>query len=288
MNLRGAWLTLAVLTGSSSVLLFTGCGDDTATPPQLTDGGGPDGTTPDATIEAGPDVGADQTTTGDAPGDRTVETGSDAGDASDSTTASDADAAADAAACVLFDASGLDEASVQAGKVALWTVYKCQACHQNASLMVDDAGNGLVLAGNDAGIGDSGMVFPPNLTSDPTTGLGCWTDTQIVNAILTGVDNDGKMLCPTMPKWGHALPTADGGTRAGTPMDAGTAQQIVDFLRSLPSVTNKVTQTTCPMPPQDGGGDAGDGGDASDAAADAGGDGGGDAATADASDAASE
>jgi hypothetical protein len=264
MNRRCAWLTLAVLSGSSAVLLFSGCGDDTTTPAQTPDTGVGDGTTPDATTEAGPDAGADQTTA-DAPADRTVETGNDAGDASDSTTAADADAGADAAACVLFDASGLDEASVQAGKLALWTVYKCQGCHQNASLVVDDAGNGLVLAGNDAGIGDSGMIFPPNLTDDPTTGLGCWTDTQVVNAILTGVDNEGKMLCPSMPRWGSPLPTADGGTRAGTPMDAGTAQQIVDFLRSLPSVNNQVTQTTCPMPPQDGGGDAAEGGDASDA-----------------------
>lgn len=155
--------------------------------------------------------------------------------------------------------------------------------------MVDDAGNGLVLTGNDHGIdgGVNGYSFPPNLTSDPTTGLGCWTDTQVVNAILTGVDNEGKMLCPSMPRWGKALPGGDGGTRAGTPMDAGTAQQIVDFLRSLPSVTNQVMQTMCPMPPQDGGDAAqvGDAGDASDAAVDAGVDAGN---TADAGDAASE
>jgi hypothetical protein len=56
-----------------------------------------------------------------------------------------------------------------------------------------------------------------------------------------------------MPKFGHALPTADGGVKAGTPMDAGTAQEIIDFLRSLPVVQNQVMDTTCPAPTTDGG-----------------------------------
>jgi hypothetical protein len=44
-------------------------------------------------------------------------------------------------------------------------------------------------------------------------------------------------------------------------MDAGTAQQIVDFLRSLPPVVNEVTDTTCSTGDA-GSGDAGDAGDA--------------------------
>jgi hypothetical protein len=293
MNRRIACLTLAVLGGSSSVLVFAGCGDDTGTGSNnVMDSGGPD----ISTTDTGMDAGADQTTLADAANDRTtIDTGSDAGSDSSAESASDAasDAdASDAPACVPFDASGLDEASVQAGKLALWTVYNCQGCHQKASQTVDDAGNGLVLSGNNNGLGDSGTVFPPNLTSDPVTGLGCWSDTQVVTAILHGIDNEGKMLCPSMPKWGNALTTLDGGPKAGTPMDAGTAQQIVDFLRSLPVVSNQVPNTTCAMPMQDGGRDAGDaavdGGDASSndgEAAEAGEDS-GDTGTADAADAA--
>jgi hypothetical protein len=118
-------------------------------------------------------------------------------------------------------------------------------------MLVDDAGNGIVLSGNNAGIGDSGTTFPSNLTPDPTTGVGCWTDEQLQQAILNGVDNEGGALCPAMPRWGHALITADGGLRPGTPMDAGTAQEIIQYLRSLPAVVNQVPETTC------GGGEAG-------------------------------
>jgi hypothetical protein len=255
------------------------------------DSGGPDMSTSDSTTDTGLDAGADQTTPADAANDRTtVDTGSDAGSDgsvdSASDAASDADAS-DAPTCVPFDASGLDEASVQAGKLALWTVYNCQLCHQKPSQTVDDAGNGLVLSGNNNGLGDSGTVFPPNLTNDPVTGLGCWSDTQVVTAVLQGIDNEGKMLCPSMPKWGNALTTPDGGPKAGTPMDAGTAQQIVDFLRSLPAVSNQVPNTTCAMPMPDGGDAAADGGDASsDGEAQEAGEDSGDTGTADATDAA--
>jgi hypothetical protein len=104
------------------------------------------------------------------------------------------------------------------------------------------------------------MTFPPNLTNDPTTGIGCYTDDQVINAILFGNDPTGGTLCPAMPKWGSIT------TRPGTPMDAGTAKEIVDFLRSLPPVVNHTTDTTCPAPSDAGSSDAGDaGGDAGDA-----------------------
>jgi hypothetical protein len=161
-----------------------------------------------------------------------------------------------ASACAVFDASGLDEASVAAGFEQVWQVYRCWGCHQRGSQVVTDAGMGIVLSGNNDGLGDSGMTFPPNLTNDPT-GIGCLSDNQVVEAILKGADPEGGMLCPSMPKWGTAMATADGGVRPGTPMDAGTAQEIVDFLRSLPPVMNAVKDTTCATPPE-AGADAGE------------------------------
>src|SRR5690349_2051659 len=41
-------------------------------------------------------------------------------------------------------------------------------------------------------------LYPPNLTPDMATGVGKWTDDQLVNAIRTGVDFDGLELCPEM------------------------------------------------------------------------------------------
>jgi hypothetical protein len=207
----------------------------------------PDTGTPDSTVTEEPDANGTQPGMVDAVADVAADhASSDAGtvDASDG-----------GSSCTVFDASGLDEASVAAGFQAVWTVYRCAGCHQKATQLIDDAGQGIVLSGNNNGIGDSGMTFPPNLTNDPSTGVGCYSDEQLRDAILNGADPTGGTLCPSMPRWGNAL------GRAGTPMDAGTAQEIVDFLRSLPPVVNEVTDTTCP-PADAGAGDAGDAGDA--------------------------
>jgi hypothetical protein len=235
MNRR--WIGLGVIGLSCGALAACSSGDDSSGNSQTSDAGLDATTQRDAAVDA---------STSDAPVADSAAQGAD-----DATT----DANADAAACTVFDASALDDASVAAGFAEVWQVYRCYSCHQETTQTVSDAGVGIVLSGNNAGTGTTGTIFPPNLTNDPATGLGCWTDSQIENAILHGIDSEGNALCSPMPKYGLALTTADGGPRAGTPMDAGTAQEIIDFLRSLPVVVNKVPETTCSTP--DAGSDAG-------------------------------
>ena len=231
---RRLGLLFGLVGVSCAALTFAACGDDSNSPSS----GGPDAapdhtaTTPDATNDSQSTADG---TTGDASGDASVEDGG----------TGEGGEAGEAGQCVPFDAAGLDEASVAAGFQQVFDVYHCYHCHQKASQVVSDAGVGIVLSGNNNGLGDSGTIFPPNLTSDPATGLGCWTDSQIVNAILNGKDNDGKSLCKPMPLYGSPATSSDGGPQTGFPMDAGTAQQIVDFLRSLPVVSNQVPATSC-------------------------------------------
>lgn len=219
---RFRWLA-AALTGASGVAFaFVGCGDDSGvTPP----------------VDASSDVVVDSTmdrTTSDATPDQ--KTGGDATlDASGASDASDA-----AARCTLFDAAGLDGATVAVGLDLVANVYRCWGCHQNGGL---DAG--VTLEGRDTSLRDSAAIFPPNLTPD-MTGLGCWTNDQVESAILNGTIPDGGTLC-VMPKFGQI--TNDAGTE---PMDAATAAQIVEFLRSLHPVAHTVTSTVCPAPPQIG------------------------------------
>lgn len=146
----------------------------------------------------------------------------------------------DGGACTPPDAGALDDAAVAAG-LALVKQYKCQQCH------------GQVLSGNNNGVPSpfGGLAYPPNLTSDPATGLGCWTKEEIENAILNGIDDQGVSLCAPMPRFGDAG------------MDAASAAQIAEFLRSLAPVVNQVPETNCSAP------DAGDGGDGGADAADA-------------------
>ena len=69
-----------------------------------------------------------------------------------------------------------------------------------------------------------GVVYPPNLTSDPVAGLGRWTDEQIVRAVKYGERPDGRRLIPVMPWPSYsALTDAD-------------AAALVAYLRTLPPV----------------------------------------------------
>jgi hypothetical protein len=44
-----------------------------------------------------------------------------------------------------------------------------------------------------------GRVVAPNLTPDPETGAGSWTDDQLARAIREGIAHDGRVLFPLMP-----------------------------------------------------------------------------------------
>jgi hypothetical protein len=135
------------------------------------------------------------------------------------------DGNADATSCAV-DAGPYDDAAVQLG-ILLVTSHNCYQCH------------GQSLSGNNDGVpsatAEGGVAFPPNLTPDPVTGLGCWTNAQIQDAILNGVDNEGQQLCSPMPLFGQL----DGS--AGLTPDQ--AQNIIAYLRSLNLVSNQVEDT---------------------------------------------
>jgi mono/diheme cytochrome c family protein len=68
----------------------------------------------------------------------------------------------------------------------------------------------------------------PNITPDKETGIGAWTDAQIVAAIRQGVRNDGMRLLPIMPyPYYHRMTDED-------------ANAVVAFLRAQPPIHNRV------------------------------------------------
>jgi mono/diheme cytochrome c family protein len=44
-----------------------------------------------------------------------------------------------------------------------------------------------------------GRIQPPNITQEPETGIGAWTDVEILKAIRQGVNREGEPLFPLMP-----------------------------------------------------------------------------------------
>ena len=128
----------------------------------------------------------------------------------------------------LSAAIAADPAAVARGKY-LVTITGCNDCH-TPGYFFGKPDMARFLGGSEVGfeMPGLGVFYGPNLTPDKVTGLGNWTDAQIVAAIQEGKRPDGRMLAPSMP-W-HAF-------AALTKQDVNA---IVAFLRSLPPVVNKV------------------------------------------------
>lgn len=131
-----------------------------------------------------------------------------------------------AASCAAAAASA--EGALERGAY-LAAIMDCGGCHTEGAL-AGKPDPALTLAGSTIGFGAPGLgvFFPPNLTSDPETGLGGWSAEQIVDAVRTGVRPDGRMLAPMMP-W-----------RAYAALSDEDALALAAYLQSLPPVRHDV------------------------------------------------
>lgn len=132
------------------------------------------------------------------------------------------------AAIGLSSAGAADSELVERGKY-LVTVGSCTDCH-TPGYFLGKPDMTRHLGGSEVGfeIPGLGVFYGPNLTPDEATGLGRWSERDIVIAIRTGKRPDGCMLAPIMP-WAAFAELTDS--------DAGA---IAAYLKSLPSVSNKV------------------------------------------------
>ena len=70
-------------------------------------------------------------------------------------------------------------------------VGNCMACHT--------AQGGAPWAGGRGIETPFGVVYSPNLTPDPATGLGAWTSAEFWRAMHHGRSKDGRLLYPAFP-----------------------------------------------------------------------------------------
>ncbi len=111
----------------------------------------------------------------------------------------------------------------------------CGGCHTTGTL-TGKPDPDRFLAGSDVGfaVPGLGIFYPPNLTSDPETGLGAWSEAEIVTALRTGVRPDGRELAPAMP-W-----------RSYSALDDADATALASYLKSLPPIRHQAPPPTGP------------------------------------------
>jgi mono/diheme cytochrome c family protein len=111
----------------------------------------------------------------------------------------------------------------------------CGVCHTDGAL-IGEPDMSRSLAGSSIGIAytspfendNPGIVFAPNLTPDRDTGIGRWTDDEIMDAVRTGLGRHGPNRILVMPWQGYARITDD------------DAWAIVAYLRSIEPIENSV------------------------------------------------
>jgi len=111
----------------------------------------------------------------------------------------------------------------------LTIVGDCAACHTLP-------GSGHELAGGRPIETPFGTLVAPNITPDPETGIGAWTDREFVDALTKGTGRDGKRLYPAMPYPYYTKVTRE------------DALAIRAYLNSLPAVHNPVRVNRLPFP----------------------------------------
>jgi hypothetical protein len=102
-------------------------------------------------------------------------------------------------------------------------MFLCRDCHSpRDSTGAYAQGHLFEGGGYQVPLPDGHVLSAPNLTPDRETGLGAWSDAEIVRAIRTGVERGGRQLNPAMP---YAV--------AFREMTNQDAADLVRFLRSL-------------------------------------------------------
>jgi mono/diheme cytochrome c family protein len=73
-----------------------------------------------------------------------------------------------------------------------------------------------------------GSLCVPNITPDPTYGIGAWTDGEVIRAIREGIGRDGRALTSVMPFSEYRA------------MSDEDVRSVVAYLRSLPPIKKGV------------------------------------------------
>ncbi len=140
------------------------------------------------------------------------------------------------AAGAVFGAVGTAAAQtpLERGTYLMRSIVACGNCHTpkgpDGDIAEMELAGGFVI--------DDGpfKAVASNITPDEETGIGAWSDAEIITAIREGKRPDGTIIGPPMPIGFYRH------------MSDGDAQAIVAYLRSIPPIRNEVPASEYNMP----------------------------------------
>ena len=143
-------------------------------------------------------------------------------------------AAAICAAALCAMPAAAEESPLERGTYLMRSILACGNCHTPQG--PDGPVAGMELAGGMRFDLPGMTAYASNITPDPETGIGSWTDEQIIAAIREGKRPDGTVIGPPMPI-GMYRELSDADARA-----------IVAYLRAVPPVKNEVPASRYDFP----------------------------------------
>ena len=107
----------------------------------------------------------------------------------------------------------------------------CSSCHA-----VPNQPDRLKLGGGLAMPSPFGTFYVPNISSDPTYGIGRWSEADFVTAVLKGTSPDGTHYFPAFPYASYQHASVD------------DVRDLFAYLKTLPAVSGKLRDHDVPFP----------------------------------------
>jgi mono/diheme cytochrome c family protein len=129
-------------------------------------------------------------------------------------------------------------ARLERGEYLVRSVAGCLFCHSE----IDTSTRGLPIKAGRAGVGrslvaeDLPWLVASNISSDPDTGAGKWSDDMLARAIREGIGHDDRTLFPMMPYQNYRM------------MSDEDLASVITYIRSLPAVRQDHARTAIPFP----------------------------------------
>ena len=146
-------------------------------------------------------------------------------------------AATVSAAAVLPAAAADQDAMLKRGAYLINGPVACGNCH-NARAKDMSFIPGKEFSGGFHIVDPAFDVYAANITPDKETGIGSWTDAEIIKTIREGKNKEGKIIFPPMP-----VPTYNS-------MSDDDVKAIVAFLHTIKPVHNEVPESKYKIPQQ--------------------------------------